>query len=72
METTFKQQISGRQWAWLAAQVWQCNDGTRQTGLDLARLLSTAGTLAFPVETVERSPIGAIIRAGINSWERVD
>jgi hypothetical protein len=72
MESTIRQQISGSQWARLAGQVWKCDDGTTKTGAELVRRLLSLGTLAFPIDTVARSPVGAIVRAGISTWERID
>jgi hypothetical protein len=63
MQTTFEQKISTQQWARLAVQVWQC-DGRATTGPELAQLLLAVDTPAFPIETIERSPIGVVIRTG--------
>jgi hypothetical protein len=71
MRTILKHQISTRQWAKLSAQMWQCDEGIK-TGPELVQLLMSADSLAFPIETMERSPIGVVIRTGTKTWQRIE
>jgi hypothetical protein len=71
MQTIPKPQISTRHWAQLSAQMWQC-DYSIKTGPELVQLLLSVDALAFPIEVVERSPIGTVIEFGDNSWQRIE